>query len=77
MGQMTSSLEKQEMIMLEITLGSLYNWKEETVMAQPVKAVNRMMININSNQEIDIYWFLFRWPYKLGSSYPNNVDCAQ
>ena len=54
MGQITSSLEKQELIMLETTLGSLYNWKEETVMAQPVKAVNRMLININSNQEIYI-----------------------
>ena len=44
MGQITSSLEKQELIMLETTFRNLYNWKEEIVIADPVQAVNGMMI---------------------------------
>ena len=41
--------------MLETTLGNLYKWKEELVMAQPVQAVNGVMININSTVEVDTY----------------------
>ena len=44
----------QIITMLETTLGNLYHWKELLVMAPPVQAVNRMMININSTMEIDI-----------------------
>ena len=36
---------------METTLGNLYNWKEEIVMAAPVQAVNGMMINVNNTEE--------------------------
>ena len=39
---------------METTLGNLYKWKEELVMAPPVQAVNGMMININSTEEINM-----------------------
>jgi hypothetical protein len=33
MGKVTSSMEKQELLLLETTLVNLYQWKEEIVMA--------------------------------------------
>ena len=43
-GQITSSIEKQELLLLETTLGNLYHWKEEIVMAPPGQAGNGLMI---------------------------------
>ena len=43
-GQITSSIEKQELLLLETTLGNLYHWKEEIVMAPPGPAVNGLYI---------------------------------
>ena len=45
-GQITSSLEKQELIMLETTLANLYNWKEEIAMAPPIQATNGMVFGV-------------------------------
>ena len=53
MGQITSSMEKQELLLLETTLGNLYHWKEEIVMAPPGRAANGLMIYIHSTVEID------------------------
>ena len=53
-GQITSSMEKQELLLLETTLGNLYRWKEEIVMAPPGRAPNGLMIYIHSTVEIDI-----------------------
>ncbi len=54
MGQITSSMEKQELLLLETTLGNLYQWKEEIVMAPPSQTPNGLMIYIHSTAEIDI-----------------------
>ena len=51
-GQITSSMEKQELLLLETTLGNLYHWKEEIVIAPPGRVANGLMINIHSTVEI-------------------------
>ena len=43
-GQITSLIKKQELLLLETTLGNLYHWKEEIVMAPPGQAGNGLMI---------------------------------
>ena len=52
LGQITSSMEKQELLLLETTLGNLYCWKEEIVMAPPGQTANGLMIYIHSTVEI-------------------------
>ena len=46
-------MEKQELLLLETTLGNLYYWKEEIVMAPPGQAANGLMIYIHSTADID------------------------
>ena len=53
LGQITSSMEKQELLLLETTLGNLYCWKEEIVMAPPGQTANGLMIYIHSTVEIE------------------------
>ena len=52
--QINKCLEKQELSLLETTLGNLYRWKEEIVMAPPGRAANGLMIYIHSTVEINI-----------------------
>ena len=47
--------------MLETTLGNLFNWKEEIVMAPPVQA-NGMVYYTYGTQEIDIDRALWFYP---------------
>ena len=47
-------MEKQELLLLEKTLGNLYYWKEEIVMAPPGQAANGLMIYIHSTVEMEI-----------------------
>ena len=65
MGQVTSSMEKQELLLLETTLGNLYQWKEEIVMAPPSQTPNGLMIYIHSTAEIDIDTELTKAKIKL------------
>ena len=52
LGQITSSMEKQEHQLLETTLGNLYRWKEEIVIAPPGQTAKGLMIYIYSTVEI-------------------------
>ena len=76
MGQVTSSMEKQELLLLETTLGNLYHWKEEIVMAPPSQTLNGLMIYIHSTAEIDIDIELTKAKIKLLriNSIENNVQ---
>ena len=59
-GQITSSLEKQELLLSETTLGNRYLWKEEIVMAPPGQAANGLIIYIHSTVEIVLCVKLFQ-----------------
>ena len=47
-------MEKQELQLFQTTLGNLYRWKEEIVMAPPSITANGLMIFIHSTVEIEL-----------------------
>ena len=47
-------MEKKELQLLKTTLGNLYRWKEEIVMAPPGQTATGLMIYTHSTVEIDV-----------------------